>query len=205
MGITYGGVPEKQQRLDGSIYASTIMKAPTNSLEGSGDATHGLPRDANFRNGDIMGKLLMYNGGAIMHGSKKLGIETSCVMESEGIVTNRVLQAADYASVALRSLGAPVDYPVFIGCDNKASVLLANDAGSAGLARHFLTKYIAMQEGIRQSRLSIGYVRDEQNPTDMLTKWVSRDKMLHSVAFMRNTHDAILPVRKYARESTPCA
>ena len=84
-------------------------------------------------------------------------------------------------------------------------MLLANDAGSAGLARHFLTKYIAMQEGIRQSRLSIGYVRDEQNPKDMLTKWVSRDKMLHSVAFMRNNHNAILPIRKYVRESTPCA
>ena len=176
------------------------MNAPTHALEGYGDATHGLPRDAKFRNGDIMGKLLMYNGGAIMHGSKKLGVETSCVMESEGVVTNRVLQAADYASVALRSLGMPIEHPVFIGCDNKASVLLANDAGSAGLERHFLTKYIAMQDGIRDSRLSIAYVADEDNPTDMLTKWVARAKMKASVSFMRNTKNAILPPRKYKRE-----
>ena len=200
MGITYGGVPDRQQRIDGSIYASAPMNAPTHALEGYGDATHGLPRDAKFRNGDIMGKLLMYNGGAIMHGSKKLGVETSCVMESEGVVTNRIVQAADYASVALRSLGAPIEHPVFIGCDNKASVLLANDAGSAGLARHFLTKYIAMQDGIRDSRLSIAYVADEDNPTDMLTKWVALAKMKASVSFMRNTKNAILPPRKYKRE-----
>ena len=55
-----------------------------------------------------------------------------------------------------------------------------------------------MQEGIRQSRLAIGYVKDADNPTDMLTKWVARVKMEWSVAFMRNTPNAILPVRKYA-------
>ena len=70
----------------------------------------------------------------------------------------------------LTAVGTPPQGPTFIATDNKAHMLVANSAGSSVRSRHFLKKYTIMQERLERKEITVGNVKDAQNPADFLTK-----------------------------------
>ena len=70
--------------------------------------------------------------------------------------------------------------------DNKANLLVANDAGSASRSRHFLRRYWALQQRIARGEAQLVKVADEHMPADFLTKWIDPAKLKRSVAYATN-------------------
>ena len=80
--------------------------------------------------------------------------------------------------------------PTFLGCDNKSSVLVANNVGSSARSRHFLRMYTIMQQRIRNGDIAVGHVPDAENAADFLTKWVDKAKFKRSNAYLTNERGA---------------
>ena len=65
-------------------------------------------------------------------------------------------------------------------------MLVANKAGSSSRSRHFLRLYVLMQQRIAVQDVAIGHIPDSQNPSDYLTKWVSKAKFVASNSYLTN-------------------
>ena len=91
-----------------------------------------------------------------------------------------------YARVVLLALGAPPAGPTVILSDNKANVLVANNAMSASRSRHFLRRYHTLQRRMAEGECRVVKIADDLMPADFLTKWVARDKLKRSVDFATN-------------------
>ena len=79
-----------------------------------------------------------------------------------------------YARVVLLALGAPPAGPTVILSDNKANVLVANNAMSASRSRHFLRRYHTLQRRMAEGECRVVKIADDLMPADFLTKWVAR-------------------------------
>ena len=83
--------------------------------------------------------------------------------------------------------------PTFLGTDNRANLLVANETGSVSRARHALRRYAVLQERVRGGLVTLGHVPDADNPSDFLTKFVSAKKLEASVAYLTNSANRVLP------------
>ena len=57
-------------------------------------------------------------------------------------------------------------------------------------ARHFLRRYYVIHQRVQEGALEIGHIPDKENPSDFLTKWVTKKKFLDSVNYLTN-HKAL--------------
>ena len=78
----------------------------------------------------------------------------------------------------------PCVEPTVLLTDNKANMLVANDAGSSVRSRHFLRMYRLLQQRIGGGEIAIKHVPDAENPADVLTKWVDVNKFEKCIAYM---------------------
>ena len=90
-------------------------------------------------------------------------------------------------------MGCPPTGPTFLGTDNKANQLIANETGSTNRARHALRRYMILQERVRGGIIKLGYVPDPENPADFLTKFISSKKLEASVKYLTNSSNCVLP------------
>ena len=88
---------------------------------------------------DLYGMLLTCFGVAVMHSVKKIGLVVDSSHESEAIASAKAGELVAYAREVLVALGAPPTGPTVILSDNKANVLVANNAKSASRSRHTST------------------------------------------------------------------
>ena len=95
-------------------------------------------------------------------------------------------QLVEYTREILRALGAAPVGPTFIATDNKANMLVAHDAGASAHSRHFLRRYVVLQQRMRSGSVEVGHIPDADMPADYLTKWVNADKLRKSVAYATN-------------------
>ena len=86
----------------------------------------------------------------------------------------------------LRALGTPPQESTKIATDNRANLLVANDATSAKRARHFLSLYHILQQRIETGEIMITKMPTAVMPADFLTKWVSGSKTKKSVQYATN-------------------
>jgi hypothetical protein len=179
VGITYGGggmadVP----RLTGTLYADgfDMDDGAPRSLEATADAA--------FGEHCVYGLLLTYMGASVHHETKKLSA-AMCTSTHKGELkpTSKAAERVEMARLTLRALGVPPQGPTFIGTDNKANMLVANDSTSSKNSRHFLAKYAAIRELMATEEIQVGHVADRQNPSDFLTKWVPAAKLRASLRF----------------------
>ena len=77
---------------------------------------------------DLYGMLLTCFGAAVMHSVKKIGLVVDSSHESEAIASAKAGELVAYAREVLVALGAPPTGPTVILSDNKANVLVANNA-----------------------------------------------------------------------------
>ena len=179
-GITYGGLDaeaELQGRISAHI-AGLDSHAPT-ELVAAADATW---------NGDLdlYGMLLTCFGAAVMHSVKKIGLVVDSSHESEAIASAKAGELVAYAREVLVALGAPPTGPTVILSDNKANVLVANNAKSASRSRHFLRRYHTLQRRMADGECRVVKITDDLMPADFLTKWVPNEKLKRSVDHASN-------------------
>ena len=107
-------------------------------------------------------------------------------MQSEAVATCRAAEHVESAREVLRALGVPSAGPTFVGTDNKANMLVANNVGSSTRSRHFLRMYVVLQQRIARESIAVGHVPDRENPSDYLTKWVDKKKFNLSNDYLTN-------------------
>ena len=107
--------------------------------------------------------------------------------EAEALASFKLLDVLLTARNILTAFGTAPCGPTLVATDNKAHMLVANNAGSSVRSRHFLKKYTIIQERLKCKDIEVKHVKDAQNPADFLTKWVSADKFRASLAYATNS------------------
>ena len=69
---------------------------------------------------------------------------------------------------------------------------------AAGIAipsrsRHCLRRYLTFLQRLRRGEVDVGHVPDVENPSDFLTKWVSREKTNASLEYATNFRNVVKP------------
>ena len=134
---------------------------------------------------------------------QRIAVECGSSHEAEALASFKLLDVLLTARCILQALGTPPQGPTLIATDNKAHMLVANNAGSSVRSRHFLKKYTILQERLRCKEVDVKHVADAQNPADFLTKWVSADKFKKSLSYATNS-TAFVPQRAHALEALAC-
>ena len=182
VGVTYGGDgPTDDSRLSGRLSANISLDEPAAAtLEASADATWGE------RN--LYGLLVTYNRATVLFMVKKIQLLVDSSHEAEAIGTSKVAEEVSYAREVLRALDDAPEHPTIVLTDNKANALVAADARSASRSKHFLRRYVTLQQRIASAELIVVKVEDANMPSDFLTKWLPSAKLRKSVAYATNSH-----------------
>ena len=91
----------------------------------------------------------------------------------------------------MRALGHAPASPTFVGTDNAANALIASGRAIPSRSRHCLRRYLTFLQRVKQGAVEIGHVRDTENPSDFLTKFVSKEKVAASIKFATNHGNAV--------------
>ena len=170
--------------LSGRLSGNIDLSEPAGGrLEASGDFSWGGPDvDRN-----LYGIMLTYNRAAVHVQTKKVGLIIDSTHEGEAVATSKASEPVVQAREALRALGEPDDKPTLIVSDNKANVLVANDAASASRSKHFLRRYHTLQQRIACGDVIVAKLDDANMPSDFLTKWIPAKKLAVSVRYATNS------------------
>jgi hypothetical protein len=153
-----------------------------NGIEGYAHNLAGFT-DADFA-GDIndsrstTGWVFMFNGSPISWASKKQGLVTRSLMESE-LVAGSITSAE---GIWLIRLGKDFRHnftliPLFT--DNQSFIMFSNNDVSNSRTKHIDTHYHYTREQIIAGTIKLHYIPTLDNPTDILTKPLSPHKHVH--------------------------
>jgi hypothetical protein len=85
-----------------------------------------------------------------------------------------------------------ISEPTFIGSDSKGNVLIAMEAGTPKQCKHFLRRYTILKQRERDGIQIVRHVSDLENPSDFLTKWISRVKFAKSIQYATNSANRVI-------------
>ena len=83
-------------------------------------------------------------------------------------------------------MGDAPDGPTFVGSDNLANVLVGSTWGTARTSRHFFRTYYTIIQRVTAGEIELGHVKDSENASDFLTKWIGQAKLQLSINFLTN-------------------
>ena len=112
-------------------------------------------------------------------------------MASDAVATGKAGEIIGDAREILRAIGHAPTTPTFVGTDNAANALIASGRAIPSRSRHCLRRYLTFLQRVKQGAVQIGHVRDTENPSDFLTKFVSKEKVAASVKFATNHPNAV--------------
>ena len=135
--------------------------------------------------------LLTMYGGAVAHGAKLMHLIVDSSTESEAIATAKAGELVAYAREVLRAMGLPPQGPTFVGSDNKANALIASGRALPTRLRHCLRRYLSFLQRVDAGECEIGHVRDAENPSDFMTKFVPTAKFEASNEYATNAKNAV--------------
>ena len=148
--------------------------------------------DASWDIKSVYGTTVTAFGAAVSIRVKKV-VTTASSFENETSASLKCSEDIESARDTMVDLGYPPETPAFLGTDNKANMLVANETGAATRARHALRRYMVLQDRVRRGVAKLGYVPDEENPADYLTKFVPASKLERSIAYLTNSVNAVRP------------
>ena len=61
---------------------------------------------------------------------------------------------------------------------------MANNSLSASRCKHLLLRYEMLKARISAGEIAVVHVPDAENPSDFLTKWIPKAKLLKSIAYV---------------------
>jgi len=148
-------------------------------LEGYSDASWISNRDHSSTSGWVF----MYGGGPISWSSKKQTCIADSTMTSEFIALHSAGKEAEWLRDLMHEiplLQKPIS-PIVIHCDNNATLAKAYSQVYNGKSRHIGVRHSYIQGLIRNSVITIDYVRTKFNLADCFTKALTRD-VIHRMA-----------------------
>ena len=73
--------------------------------------------------------------------------------------------------------------PTIIATDNLANQRVSQQAKASSRSRYFLIRQACLHQRVADGEISVVHVSDTQNPSDFLTKFISKDKTEDSIAY----------------------
>jgi hypothetical protein len=183
---TFGGdLKNGAGRLRGHAAAEFKMAdgAPV-ELELTGDASHELDARSVFT------LLVTRYGASIGHVLKGIHMHIASSTEAEAFATGKGGELIDQAHAIERAFGIKSAEPTFVGTDNKANALVGSGKATPSRLRHCLRRYRTFTERVQRKEVSLGFVPDPENPSDFMTKWVSKDKLKKSLEYAMNLRNS---------------
>ena len=138
--------------------------------------------DASWGDRNLIGLLVMMNGGAIICDTKKAAL-ADCSAEVEGVATSKLSEYVEHVNEVRRGMGILPAEPVIIGTDNLSTMRVANNIKSATRLKHALRRFGVLQQRVAAGSVKLEHVPDKDNMADFLTKWTPRAKYERSVRY----------------------
>jgi len=202
-GLSFGGA-EVSPRIDSRINATFDLegRAPA-ELEAAGDATWtagldeagklDLPPLSTLSEGDngveyaprdLYSVLLTWMGASVFHQVKRIGCLVDSSQGAEERASSVAAEKIAYAREISRALGSHQESPTLLATDNLPNGQVAMRRSAAARSKHMLRRYFALMQRIKCGECKLVHVKDEENPSDFLTKWVpATQKLRASVAY----------------------
>ena len=142
-------------------------------VEGYSDASWISNKDHSSTSGWVF----LYGGGAISWASKKQTCIADSTMTSEFIALHSAGKEAEWLRDLMHEiplLPKPIS-PIVIHCDNNATLAKAYSQVYNGKSRHIGVRHSFIQGHIKDSVITIDYVRTNVNLADCFTKALARD------------------------------
>ena len=96
-------------------------------------------------------------------------------------------EVVSYAREIARALGDFAPGGGGGGGGNKANLIVANNSAAASRSRHFLRRYVTLQQRIQAGEALLVKIPDAHMPSDFLTKWIPGKKLEKSLAYATNS------------------
>ena len=123
--------------------------------------------------------------------TKLINLIVDSSAETEAIATAKAGELIETARNVLTAMGhAPVS-ATFLGTDNSANASLASGRANPSRLRHAARRYTAFLQRVSRGAVEVGHVRDEENPSDFLTKFLKKDKVRRSLEFATNARNFV--------------
>ncbi|GJR76037.1 zinc finger, CCHC-type containing protein [Tanacetum coccineum] len=137
-------------------------------------------------NSSTSGWVFLLGGGAISWASKKQTCITGSTMEFEFVALATASKEAKWLKNFLLeiSLWSKPIAPIYIRCDNVATLAMAYSKMYNGKSRHLGIRHSMIRELITNEVVSIKFVRSQQNLADHLMKGLARDLVIKSAKKM---------------------
>ena len=132
---------------------------------------------------DLYGILLTYNGAAVFHQTKKIGVLLDSVQAGEGVASNKASEVLMYGREIERAFTGVEQSPTILGTDNKSNMQISMRRGAANRSKHMLRRYHVLMKRIRGKHLRVVHVPGEENPSDFLTKFLPAAKLRASLSY----------------------
>ena len=123
------------------------------------------------------------------HNIQKISLIVDSSMEAEAHATGKGGELVCYARTVLRALGVPQLTPTLLGTDNLANQRIGSSIGCPARSKHFLRRYMVLQQRVADKEIDLRHVVDADMPADFLTKWISASKLEKSVRYATNSHN----------------
>jgi hypothetical protein len=130
------------------------------------------------------------HGKQIAHVNKSIHMHIASSAEAEAFATGKAGELVEMAHEAARGLGIDIGGPTFVGTDNKANAMVGSGHALPSRMRHCLRRYRTFTERVARREVALGFVPDPENPSDVMSKWTSADKLERSLAFAMNKRNA---------------
>ena len=88
-------------------------------------------------------------------------------------------------------LSNPTDGPIIVGTDSLPNGQVARRQGAPARVKHTLRLWETFTRRMREGMVRLVHVPDAEMPTDFLTKWVPKQKVKASIAYLTNIWNRI--------------
>ena len=80
--------------------------------------------------------------------------------------------------------------PTRCATDNASNLQVSGGTGAANRTKHCLRRFNVFRQRVEKGEVTIEHVRDEDNPSDFLTKWLPAKKFKLSMEYATNARNA---------------
>ena len=177
------GITELLAYMKGTKDRALVYRKPTKEerkilkIEGYCDASYNSPCEnlEKRQTKSRAGYQLFVNGCMIKWYSKVIRLTAQSTEEAEVIAANELCRDVKWLTGVLCELGISFAKPV-IYCDSNKSISWIKNRGVTDRTKHFATKLNMVTEDYNNQEFEIEQISGEDNPADLLTKQLGRNK-----------------------------
>ncbi|MCO5568583.1 hypothetical protein L7F22_022282 [Adiantum nelumboides] len=118
------------------------------------------------------------DGGAVSWRSRLKDCVTQSTTKAEYVAANEACKEAIWLGRLVADLEIKVEMPELY-CDNQSAIQLTKNPVFHSKAKHIAVKYQFIREVIEDKQIPLVKIHTKDNPTDLLTKALSRESFVH--------------------------